>query len=291
MPFEPGAEPAAELALEAWTQKGNDGFWHAHDKLFASQSLEPADLDRIAGELGLDVPSARTAIDSKKHKARIDADQTLALAIEEGSWSDTSDYPRYGSVDGGITPRICINGIPVDLEQTAAPDLESYVEQAIKRFEQEHGDIAAKDWYEHVTAKAPLGSPHRSPRRPESSAKPARSGLSNEGVHLAGDRTRRGAFEAVPRAAIVKAVSDNADRIRLCHQEGLRSNAALEGRVFVEVVIDRSGAVSLAQDGGSSLPDASVVQCVIAAVKTITFPRVEAAATAFVAVLKFTPVE
>ena len=110
----------------------------------------------------------------------------------------------------------------------------------------------------------------------------------NEGLRLAGDRTRhREGTGAVPREAITKAVSDNADGLRRCHDEGLRSNPALEGRVFVEVTTNRSGAVSLAQDGGSSLPDATVVQCVVAAVKSITFPKLDEDAVSFVAVLKF----
>lgn len=277
MPFEPRAEPAAELALEALNEQGNDGFWRAHDKLFASPSLERADLDRIAGELGLDLASVRSTIDLKKHKVQIDADQTLAAAVEKGAWSDSWIYPRYGSIDGELTPLLCINGLPVDVA-----DLESAVEKAIADFEQEHGNIAAKDWYEHLMAKAPSSPP--------SPAKSGRSGLWNEGLRLAGDRTRqRAGNDGVPRAAIEKTVSESADPLRRCHEEGLRTNPALEGRVLVEVVTDRSGAVSLAQDGGSSLPDASVVQCIVAAVKSIAFPKIEEDAIAFVVVLKLAP--
>lgn len=279
MPFEPRAEPAAELALEAQSQKGSDGFWQAHDKLFASPGLETADLERIAGELGLDVPRAMAAIESAKHKEQIDADQTLAAAIEKGSWSDTSSYPRHGSVDGGLSPIVCINGMPI----VDPADLESSVENAIKAFDQEHGDIAAKDWYERLISRAPAP--------PVSPLKQARSALWNEGVRLAGDRTRRREGTAgVPRAAIVEAMAQDAAGMRRCHEDGLRSNPALGGRVLVEVVTDRSGAVSLAQDGGSSLPDASVVACVASAVKNVTFPKIEEDAIAFVVVLNFVAV-
>ena len=34
LPFHPRAEPAAQLAMEARAQKGDKGFWDAHDKLF-----------------------------------------------------------------------------------------------------------------------------------------------------------------------------------------------------------------------------------------------------------------
>ncbi len=34
LPFHPRAEPAAEAALEVRAEKGDKGFWDAHDKLF-----------------------------------------------------------------------------------------------------------------------------------------------------------------------------------------------------------------------------------------------------------------
>ena len=73
------AEPAAELALEARAQKGDTGFWAAHDKLFASQpALEDDDLLRIARGLGLDEGKVSTAILAKKHKPAIEADSKMA---------------------------------------------------------------------------------------------------------------------------------------------------------------------------------------------------------------------
>jgi protein-disulfide isomerase len=79
LPFHNRAEPAAELAMFAWKQKGNAGFWAAHDKLFASQpKLEDDDLAAIAKGLGLDAHGAKQAIDTHKYKALIDADADLA---------------------------------------------------------------------------------------------------------------------------------------------------------------------------------------------------------------------
>lgn len=79
LPFHPRAKPAANLALEARAQKGDKGFWDAHDKLFASApKLEDADLEAIAKDMGLDVAKAKDAIAKDKYKAQIEADQTLA---------------------------------------------------------------------------------------------------------------------------------------------------------------------------------------------------------------------
>ena len=79
LPFHPRAEPAAELAREARAQKGDAAFWKAHDLLFAGQrNLDDAALDGIAAALQLDVAGVRRAIASKKHGAKIAADQELA---------------------------------------------------------------------------------------------------------------------------------------------------------------------------------------------------------------------
>ncbi|MFI5301081.1 MAG: DsbA family protein [Polyangiales bacterium] len=74
--FHNRAEPAAELAIEAFHQKGNEGFWAAHDALFDSQpKIEDADLEAIAKKIGLDWTKCKAAIDTHKYKAEIDQDQ------------------------------------------------------------------------------------------------------------------------------------------------------------------------------------------------------------------------
>jgi hypothetical protein len=90
------------------------------------------------------------------------------------------------------------------------------------------------------------------------------------GVHLRqGMVTVRG---DLPTEVIQRIVRQNFGRFRLCYELGLRSNAALSGRVTVKFVIDRTGAVTVASDGGSDLPDASVVQCVVRAFGSLSFP-------------------
>jgi protein-disulfide isomerase len=79
LPFHPRAEPAAELTREARAEKGNDGFWKAHDKLFENQkSLNDEDLFKYAGELGLDVAKVKAAIANHTYKKDIDADADIA---------------------------------------------------------------------------------------------------------------------------------------------------------------------------------------------------------------------
>jgi protein-disulfide isomerase len=79
LPFHQNAMPAAQAAMEAFAQGKNEKFWAMHDKLFANRSaLGRADLEKYAGELGLDVAKFKTALDTNKHEAAIKADQELA---------------------------------------------------------------------------------------------------------------------------------------------------------------------------------------------------------------------
>ena len=58
----------------------------------------------------------------------------------------------------------------------------------------------------------------------------------------------------------------------MCYETGLRANPNLSGRVTARFVIGRDGAVSNAANGGSDLPDAGVVSCVIQAFYGLSFP-------------------
>ncbi|APR99377.1 DsbA family protein [Pajaroellobacter abortibovis] len=83
LPFHSRAEPAAEFTLEARAQKGDKGFWEAHDRLFniaekTAPSLEDADLNRIANEIGLNVKGVEKALAKHKYQSVIEEDQNLA---------------------------------------------------------------------------------------------------------------------------------------------------------------------------------------------------------------------
>lgn len=102
------------------------------------------------------------------------------------------------------------------------------------------------------------------------------------GVLLCGepvDAPREGCTTSVtgrlPPEVIQRVMRQNFGRLRLCYEEGLRPQPSLAGRVTVKFVIARDGSVASAQNGGSDLPDASVVACVVRAVGGLSFPEPE----------------
>lgn len=100
----PRSLPAAMLAIEAQRQRGEPGFWDAAARLWASApALEDADLERIAGALGLDLGVTQRAILTRAHLAITDADTNLA-----------EDLGARG------TPNFFVNGRHVSGAQPAA---------------------------------------------------------------------------------------------------------------------------------------------------------------------------
>lgn len=67
------ARAAATAALEAQSQKGNDGYWQMHDLLFENQrALGRSDLERYAQKMGLDMREFRKALETDKYGSVID---------------------------------------------------------------------------------------------------------------------------------------------------------------------------------------------------------------------------
>ncbi len=133
LPFHPRAIPAAHLALEARAQKGDKGFWEAHDKLFESQpKLEDADLEKVAQDLKLDLKKAQDAMKNQKYKKEIDADMELA-----------DDVQASGTPHFFVNGRRLVGAQPFDKFQ-------KIIDEEIKKFEDQKGKVAAKDWYEHI---------------------------------------------------------------------------------------------------------------------------------------------
>ena len=82
LPFHQNAMPAAEAALEARAQGGEDKFWQMHDLLFANQhALERADLTTYANQVGLDQGRFQRALASGTHRTAIQADMALAQRL------------------------------------------------------------------------------------------------------------------------------------------------------------------------------------------------------------------
>jgi hypothetical protein len=98
----------------------------------------------------------------------------------------------------------------------------------------------------------------------------------NTGTHTPRARApREGTTEVsgrIPPEIIQRVVRQNFGRFRLCYQDALRNNPNLAGRVAVRFVIGRDGAVSNVANGGSDLPDAGVVSCVVRAFYGLSFP-------------------
>ena len=65
-------------------------------------------------------------------------------------------------------------------------------------------------------------------------------------------------------------------RLRTCYEAGLQRDPGLEGRVSVQFVIDREGAVTMAAPGSdTTLPDREVVRCITKAYESMSFPKPE----------------
>jgi protein-disulfide isomerase len=83
--FHADAPLAAQAAMEAFKQKGPDGFWKMHDKLYGVQGtadgLKREGLEKAAQELNLDMAKFKNALDNSTHKAEIDADTAAGKAV------------------------------------------------------------------------------------------------------------------------------------------------------------------------------------------------------------------
>ncbi len=82
LPFHADAGLAAEAAQEVFAQRGHKAFWAYQEKLFALQrtpaGLKRENLERLAAELGVSMPAFRSALDSHKHRAKVEADAKIA---------------------------------------------------------------------------------------------------------------------------------------------------------------------------------------------------------------------
>ncbi len=88
---------------------------------------------------------------------------------------------------------------------------------------------------------------------------------------------------------IKRAVRQQFGRFRFCYEGGLAKNPALAGRVSVRFVIDRSGAVTMAQDAGSDLADEAVVACVARTFLSLSFPAIEGGVATVTYPIVFSP--
>ena len=82
LPMHPEAPLAAEAGKEAMRQKGSDGFWKMHKKMFENQQkLKREDLESYAKDIGLDMDKFKAAMDDRRHKPAVDADDKAGTEI------------------------------------------------------------------------------------------------------------------------------------------------------------------------------------------------------------------
>jgi len=88
---------------------------------------------------------------------------------------------------------------------------------------------------------------------------------------------------------IQRIVRLNDGRYRFCYENALRNDPSLHGRVTVKFMIDRSGAVAVAADGGSDIPDEGVRRCVVTSFLGLSFPQPENGTVTVVYPIVFSP--
>ena len=108
LPMHPDAPAAAQASMEAFKQKGSDGFWKMHDLLYANQpsgqkqdGLKREALDSYAQQLGLNMDKWKAAMDSQSHKPEVDAD---AKAGNDAGISGTPAFLINGYFINGAQP-------------------------------------------------------------------------------------------------------------------------------------------------------------------------------------------
>jgi protein-disulfide isomerase len=132
LPFHDRALPAA-LAAEAAGEQGK--FWQMHDKMFQNQkALAAEDLERYAGELGLDVARWKTALAGAKAKSRVDADMKLA-----------DQFGVNGTPSFFINGRMLVGAQPIDR-------FRAVIDEELKKADQKlAAGVARAALYEELT--------------------------------------------------------------------------------------------------------------------------------------------
>jgi predicted DsbA family dithiol-disulfide isomerase len=149
LPFHENARPAAEAALEARAQLGDEGFFRMAELLFANQrALGRSTLESLAITVGLDLARFRDALDHQTHEETIARD--LALGDRMGA-------------EG--TPTFYVNGELIVGAQPLASFVHA-VERARARAEDALSHGATRDTlYETLLAHAQSPAPPAPPAR------------------------------------------------------------------------------------------------------------------------------
>ncbi len=181
LPMHPNAVPAAQVAMEAFRQGGDDKFWKMHDLLFQNQrELTREKLEQLAQQVGLDMAGVRRALDSNTHQQLIQADQQLAQQIGAGG-----------------TPNFFING----RQLTGAQPFEAFksvIDQEIARAEQLVREGTGKAQVYAALTRNGRTSPAPAPTAPEGQEAPRQPDPNAVyKVELQGDLPQKGPDDAL----------------------------------------------------------------------------------------------
>ena len=227
------------------------------------------------------------------------------------SWGRDSGSSRALRVALVADDAVEIDGVRLTLPLSAAPSSSSYASRTsriaytfrptdtLERVLQTIGTVetAYADRISSYDLERTLDDGARPPAPPDlgSLSLGGGIGLGNTGTGTGkAPSLRNGAVVVngrLPPEVVQRIVRQNFGRLRLCYENGLRTNPSLRGRVAVKFVIDRSGSVSTASDGGSDLPDTGVVACVVRAFGNLSFPQPEGGIVTVVYPLVFTPAD
>jgi protein-disulfide isomerase len=103
LPFHKDAPLAAEAAQEVFAQKGSAGFWRYHDALFEAQEtgIGRDVLETLAAKQGVDMTRFVSALDSRKHRPKVEADVRIAT---DASINGTPGFVINGYFLSGAQP-------------------------------------------------------------------------------------------------------------------------------------------------------------------------------------------
>ncbi|MGE0327276.1 MAG: AgmX/PglI C-terminal domain-containing protein [Polyangiaceae bacterium] len=83
----------------------------------------------------------------------------------------------------------------------------------------------------------------------------------------------------IGESAFIETVNRSLDDLRRCYASGLERDAALWGRILLEIQLPPGGGVAKVRQNGSQFPDRKVVRCVRRAVRKQEFPSPEGGRT------------
>ncbi len=161
LPFHEHAEPSAELVTEARAQKGDLGFWKAHDLIFGLRGrIEDEDLREVAKQVGLDPAAAMRSVETRKHQKVIEDDLDLA---DEVNASGTPHFFINGRRIVGAQPLSAFEEL-IDGQLAVAQAAVARGVAPVNLYETLQKDAAEAPPLPRVTLPAPAGKfPTRGP--------------------------------------------------------------------------------------------------------------------------------